>query len=291
MPWYIDKYLGDTTNLTTEQHGAYCLLLMSSWKKNGVLPNDDGQLATISHLPPAKWRASRAVLLEFFRPTDDGKSLTQKRLTKELEKAKAISEDRAKAGAEGAAKRWHKDGKPIANAKAKSSQDDAPSQNTSSLRSDSEANASVLKGRKAKPEKPEAHTTPTWNAYSNAYEKRYGVEPLRNAKVNGILAKFLALVPDDDGPEVAAFYVRHGQNLYVNSKHPVELLVRDAERLYTDWQTGSSGGTQAVVETAHHRQQRETHAELSGGRIAARTTQSTKPTTEVLDAIPANLLN
>jgi len=158
MPWYIDKYLGDTTNLTTEQHGAYCLLLMSSWKKDGRLPNHEGQLAAIARLTAAKWRAYSPVLMEFFSVSEDGKSLMQKRLTQELIRAKAISQERAKAGAEGAAKRWLKHGKDMANAMAKDEQSgwqfDAPIQDTSP-----EAKASV---EAAKPPRASRKCPKSW---------------------------------------------------------------------------------------------------------------------------------
>jgi uncharacterized protein YdaU (DUF1376 family) len=97
MPLLVDKYLGDTTHLTTEQHGGYMLLLMTAWKREGRLPNDDGQLATIARLAPARWRAHRGVLLEFFRLDDEG-FLTQKRLTIELQRANVNIGQRSAAG-------------------------------------------------------------------------------------------------------------------------------------------------------------------------------------------------
>lgn len=115
MPLLVDKYLGDTTHLTTEQHGAYLLLLMTMWKRDGVLPFNDQQLAAIARMTPAKWRASKDLLLEFFRPTEDGAGLTQKRLTEELQRSKEHTNRRAAAGAEGAKKRWQKDGNAIEN--------------------------------------------------------------------------------------------------------------------------------------------------------------------------------
>lgn len=110
MPLLVDKYLGDTTDLTTEQHGAYLLLLMSMWKKDGVLPSDEMRLASIAKMAPAKWRANRVVLMEFFKPTTDGSGITQKRLTQELQRSKAHTDAKAEAGAKGAAKRWQRDG-------------------------------------------------------------------------------------------------------------------------------------------------------------------------------------
>jgi uncharacterized protein YdaU (DUF1376 family) len=108
----VDKYLGDTTHLTTEQHGAYLLLLMAMWKRDGRLLNDESQLATIAHMTPTKWRTSRSTVLCFF--SIDGDSLIQKRLTEELQRAKRLSNTKAEAGAKGAAKRWQTHGAAIA---------------------------------------------------------------------------------------------------------------------------------------------------------------------------------
>lgn len=130
MPFLVDKYLGDTTHLNTEQHGAYFLMLLSMWKKDGVLPLDDGQLASITRLAPAKWRAHKPVLLAFFTASPDGSGITQKRLSVELERAKATSAAKAEAGAKGAGKRWHGDGtaiaQPLADGSQSASQTDAP---------------------------------------------------------------------------------------------------------------------------------------------------------------------
>ena len=77
----------------------------------------------------------------------------------------------------------------------------------------------------------------TWDAYAKAYQARYSVEPLRNAKVNSQLAAFCKRVPVDEAPHIAAFYVRHNSQWYVQKGHPVDALVADAEKLRTEWVT------------------------------------------------------
>lgn len=91
--------------------------------------------------------------------------------------------------------------------------------------------------RRRKPPEP-APTAAIWAAYSTAYFARYGVEPVRNARVNGQVAQFLQRVGAEEGPPVAAFYVSLNRGLYVSARHAVDLLLRDAESLRTDWATG-----------------------------------------------------
>lgn len=122
MPLLVDKYLGDTTHLTTEQHGAYLLLLMAMWKSDGRLPNDDEQLRAITRLERARWRVFRPVLMALLRANDGDEFVTQKRLSEELARSKEIVEKKSGAGKAGAAKRWKKDAS--ANGAGNGTQDD-----------------------------------------------------------------------------------------------------------------------------------------------------------------------
>jgi uncharacterized protein YdaU (DUF1376 family) len=116
MPLYIGDYHRDTGHLTVLEHGAYLLLLMQAWTRKGVLPHDEKRLAALARCSPRQWAECREAVLAFFEKDDEG--YRNKRLDRELARASAISEERRKAGATGAAKRWAKDAKPVANAMA-----------------------------------------------------------------------------------------------------------------------------------------------------------------------------
>ena len=124
MPLYINEYTGDTMAFTTEQHGAYLLLMMAAWKAKGVLPSDDESIESITKLPPERWQAMKAKVLAKF--SIDGATMTQKRITQEMERAQKVSKARSEAGKAGAANLWGKDGKkkvkPKANATANAEQ-------------------------------------------------------------------------------------------------------------------------------------------------------------------------
>lgn len=67
MPLFTDAYLADTRHLTTEEHGAYLLLLMCAWRsRECALVDDDGALARIAGLSPTKWRRMKPVIQHFF---------------------------------------------------------------------------------------------------------------------------------------------------------------------------------------------------------------------------------
>lgn len=98
----------------------------------------------------------------------------------------------------------------------------------------------------------------TWEQYKNAYRIRYGVEPIRNAKQNSLIKKFVELV-GQEAPNIIAFFLTSKNALYVRAGHDLTLAVRDAVKLTTEWKTGNQitegfskiqdrqGGTAAVI--------------------------------------------
>lgn len=87
--------------------------------------------------------------------------------------------------------------------------------------------------------RPPAKTALVWEAYRTAYRDRYDADPVRNAMVNGQLSQVVARL-GEDAPRVAAFYVAHPAAFYVQAGHSVALLLRDAEKLCTEWRTGKT---------------------------------------------------
>lgn len=80
MPMYWDAYLADTTHLTTEEHGAYMLLLGAMWRRNGRIPDDDKDIARILGMTVAKWKRTKERLSAFL--TFSRGEITQQNLLK-----------------------------------------------------------------------------------------------------------------------------------------------------------------------------------------------------------------
>lgn len=80
--------------------------------------------------------------------------------------------------------------------------------------------------------------SPVWEAYSKAYAEKYRVPPSRNAKSNALCSQLVTRLGVDEAPEVAAFYLSHNDFFYVKQLHPLTLLVKDAEKLRTEWKVG-----------------------------------------------------
>ena len=106
MPIFIGDYLSATSRLTTQQHGAYFLLLMDYWK-NGRPPDDDEVLAQITKMTPDAWGNARRILLAYFQ-IEDG-HWVQKRIEKELIDSKTRKETAVAKAKAGASARWKKE--------------------------------------------------------------------------------------------------------------------------------------------------------------------------------------
>jgi uncharacterized protein YdaU (DUF1376 family) len=105
MPVFIGDYLADTMHLSTEQHGAYLLLLFHLWRR-GSLHDDDGALAQITGLSRNAWSNARPVLAEFFQIHDGLWRLG--RVERERTRVTAKQLSNSKQAKLAAARRWGK---------------------------------------------------------------------------------------------------------------------------------------------------------------------------------------
>lgn len=100
--------------------------------------------------------------------------------------------------------------------------------------------------RKKAPVKSGVSGAETWSVYSNSYFVRYQSEAPSNARNNSLCLQLVKLVGEQEAPYVANYYVRHNDAFYVQAMHPLNLLVRDAQKLHTEWKTGTQmTGTKA----------------------------------------------
>lgn len=96
MQLYIADYLADTMHLSTEEHGAYLLLMFNYWQTGRAIPKN--RLAKIARVSSERWGAVEESLKEFF--TDNGTEWVHKRIEDDLA---AVRETLAKRSAAGKA--------------------------------------------------------------------------------------------------------------------------------------------------------------------------------------------
>lgn len=102
MPMYWDAYLADTTHLSTEEHGAYLLLLAAMWRRDGSVPDDDRDNARILGITLAKWRKIKARLSGTIKGFEvENGQISQEKLRKTWEKTQEKIDTNRSNGAKG----------------------------------------------------------------------------------------------------------------------------------------------------------------------------------------------
>lgn len=203
MPLYVGDYLGDTMHLTTEEHGAYLLLMMAYWKRGGPLPDNPKTLAAIAKMTPDAWSNAQAVLAEFFEVTP-GIEWRHKRIERELAAAcgkKTLAVEKAR---KAAGKRWGKGTQEAASnapgnapSNAKTMLEDCPSPSPSPSQKAEvdiprERGASNARGARltlsalpddwrifAKQERPDLDPDLTWSVFADYWKAKPGKDGLR----------------------------------------------------------------------------------------------------------------
>lgn len=247
---YIEAYDRATTDLSALEDGTYYRLLRHYYKAEAPLPLDSDKLARICRAITLEERAAIAAVLDrFFIRQSDG--WHNERADHEIHVSRTARENGSRGGRP-SAETEHETGNETETATESQTEDrtDAEAKDgtgsgqpinqnnpfnlsTSQPSTQPPSARATRSGRKT----PPCDTSDAWSAYSDAYAKRYGEAPVRNARVNGQLANLIRCIGKDEAPKVAAFYVGHNRATYVQAKHPTSLLIRDAEGLRTEWAT------------------------------------------------------
>jgi uncharacterized protein YdaU (DUF1376 family) len=103
MPIYIGDYLGDTMHLTTEQHGAYLLLIMHYWR-SGPIKANEATIMAITRLDAQAYARGINDVLNFFTMKDG--CYRHKRVEAEKRKANENQKTNAERAKKAAQARW-----------------------------------------------------------------------------------------------------------------------------------------------------------------------------------------
>lgn len=255
--FYPGDYAGDTQHLSMVEHGAYCLLLNYCYARDVAnLPENLEEIYRICRAVTRHERAAvQAVVAEFFPERRNGR--VERQLPEELTRIQVARDNGSRGGRPPRKPSGLPRGRsPVETQRVtqratqvETSPTPTPTKSFSPTPTPTpnleEATASSLSsGRRKKraARLPEVKIPPVgaaaWECYSAAYRARYGVEPVRNGKTNGCLKSLVSRLPADDLGGVIAWYIGHNGAVYVASKHCVELLLRDAEGLHTEWVRG-----------------------------------------------------
>lgn len=93
---YIADYLGDTAHLSTEEHGAYLLLIFNYWQRGKALDNTNNRLAHVTKLSEKRWIEVQKTLAEFFEVGDD--QWFHIRIEQDIKRIDDVIEARSRAG-------------------------------------------------------------------------------------------------------------------------------------------------------------------------------------------------
>lgn len=123
LPLFTDAYLADTRHLSTEEHGAYLLLLFEAWRRpECCLPDNDALLARLAGLSAERWAQIKTTVMALWERDGRKKTWSQKRLLKE----RAYVAQKSASQRDKAVKRWNGDKKTDATALHLQCPEDAP---------------------------------------------------------------------------------------------------------------------------------------------------------------------
>ena len=99
-----------------------------------------------------------------------------------------------------------------------------------------------------------------WTAYTVAFQRRYGVAPVRNAKVNAQLKQLAQRLPAEHAVATVTHYVTSQNGRYIAARHAVGPLLMDCEGLCMEAQTGRQATAHAAREADRRSSRGQEHA-------------------------------
>lgn len=105
FPFYFDDYLADTHGLTTEEHGAYLLILIELYRAGGELPYDEKMLRRITGLSAYKWKNFCKIFDKYFEKISQ--KFHHPRVTEQLARQALIAAQATEKAGKAAHSRWH----------------------------------------------------------------------------------------------------------------------------------------------------------------------------------------
>lgn len=98
MPLWVSDFVGDTLGLDAKEIGAYMLILMTMWGRDGTLPADQAKLKRVARIG-RDWPKVWASISHYF--TEEDGMIFNKRLSQELLKVNTKRVVNAQSGARG----------------------------------------------------------------------------------------------------------------------------------------------------------------------------------------------
>lgn len=229
MPLYPGAYLRQTGRLTTAQHGAYLLLIMEAWAHDGLIPEDDEELAQITRMSPKDWRANKAKVLRFWTPSDGG--YRQERIDQELARAKDLVSKKSEAGkASAEARRRKQEG----NTRSTPVGTEPPTNGQQTgIPSQSPYSDTIVSGA-------EAPTDPDAKAWREAVSVLTANSQMTEPKARQLFGRLLKTA----GAEARAFLPALAKCIEIGTQDPASYLTKAAQGIADR----RSGGAQAPAE-------------------------------------------
>lgn len=119
----------------------------------------------------------------------------------------------------------------------------------------------------------------TWSRYDAAFRERYGTAPVVNATIRSQVKQFVQRLSYAEAPEVAAYYVGHGDGWYGRNCHAFGLALKDAEKLRTEWATGRTAQAPPARQQSIHEKRAANIAILTGATRNERTSNEPRDIT------------